>query len=195
MVRFDTSQQSTHGTWIDGYLPSIEKMKQLAQKYHHLDIDQQGLPLEYGFGQVSEIWKEEDIFGAIASAMRAAFDYKNLPPDVRPAPCCMWLMQTNREPANEKTLPLYQEYLAEPRKADYYHLITIHDECPIAEACLQQVVRNLGFRPKPETTYVDKESFVDAVSESLTHYVGMIATPWLEVEEQLDALSDNLISI
>jgi len=124
MVRVDTSRHSVHGTWIDGYLPGSEKIKQLAQKYRHLDIDQQGMPREYGFSQASEVWKQEDFFEAMASALRADFDYKNLHPDVRPAPCCMWLMQTKREHSDAKTLPLYQEYLAESRKADYYHLIT-----------------------------------------------------------------------
>lgn len=89
---------------------------------------------------------------------------------------------------------LFTEYSADPRKDDYYHLITIHDKCPVAEGCLQKVIKDLHFEPKLETTYIDHEHFVDVVHEVLTRYVGIMAAPWLEVERQLDAVSDSVIS-
>ena len=194
VARVDVTELSIQGTWIDGYLPSVEKMRQLAQKYRHLDTDKHGLPLEYGFSQASDVWLQEDYFGAIAAAIRTKFDYENLSPDVRPTPCCMWLMQINKEPSDRTVLPLYHEYSADPRKEDYYHLITIHDECPVAEGCLQQVVRDLCFEPKPKTAYTDQIGFVGSVHEILTRHVRTLASPCLEVERQLDSISDNVVS-
>jgi hypothetical protein len=195
MARVDVTQQSIHGTWVDGYLPGLDKMKQLAQKYRHLDVDQRGLPLEYGFNQASEKWNQEDFFGSIGSALRTDFDYKNLSPDVRPAPCCMWLMKIDKQPSEEEFVPLYQEHKAEPRKKDYYHLVTIHDQCPVAESCFQQVIQKLHFEPKLDTAYADKERFIDAVHKCLSHYVDVVAAPWLEVERHLNTVSSYVTSV
>jgi len=70
MARIDVTQLAIQVMWIDGYLPRIEKMKQLAQKCRHLDIDEHGLPREYGFSQATDVWSRDNYFGSIASAIR-----------------------------------------------------------------------------------------------------------------------------
>jgi len=104
----------------------------------------------------------------------------------------MWFARMDKEPRNPKMLPLYEEHLADRRKEDYYHLITIHDECPVADDCLQQIIDDLCFESKPEMAYVDREHFRDTVQNILTYYVGIVATPQEEVKKHLRIISKNI---
>lgn len=194
MVRVDLTQLSCHGTWIDGYLPGIKEMKRLARLYRDLDVGEQGLPQMYGFSQATDGWLQEDYFGSIASALRARYHHENLSPDVRTAPCCMWLIKIDKEPSHPRIKPIYEEYKVDPRKENYYHLISIHDECPVEEDCLQQVMQDLHFESKLESDYIDQERFMGAVRKVLQQYVGIMAAPWLDVETHLDAISEGVAS-
>ena len=137
MARIDVADQSFRGTWLDGYLPGIEKMKDLALKYKHLDYDEHGLPIEYGFSQLPDAWKQEDYFSVISSAIRTKYDHVTLPSDVRPVPCLTWLFQIDKQPWDTKLQPIFEEYAADPRRQDYFHIVTVHEECPVKEGCLQ----------------------------------------------------------
>lgn len=195
MGRVDVENESMRGTWIDGYLPDIGEMRRLARLYRGLDTDERGLPGDYGFSQATEGWSSEDFFGSIASAVRDKFEHEKLSPDVRPTPCLMWLVHIDRPPSDPKMRPIYEEFLADPRRDDYYHLITIHKECPVEEGCLQQVMQDLHFSQKTETGYGDRERFTAAVRETLDRYVGIMASTWLEVERLLEAVSDKVAVI
>jgi len=185
---------SFHGTWIDGYIPGIEKMKRLVQRYRDLDRDLRGLPREYGFSQTTKGWTQEDYFGSIASAIRDKFDRDNLPPDIRPTPCFIWLAKVDKKLYDPKMMPLYEEYRADPRKERYYHLITVHEECLVAEDCFQQVINKLYFETKPEAAYVNRTHFMSTVYKALTRFVEITAAPWLEVERQLEDAGNKVIS-
>jgi len=188
MARIDVTEQSIQGTWIDGYLQNRAEMKRLAQRYRELDAP------EYGFSGASEIWTREDYFRSMAEALRFRFDHDRLPAGVRPVPCDMWLLQITKN-ADPRVKPIHAEYQADSRKEDYFHLITIHDECPIAEDCLQKVVSALKFEPKPIRTYVDPDQFQEAVREVLAEYVDLTAAPWNEVKRRLNELGENLLPI
>jgi hypothetical protein len=187
MSRIDVSELSFEGTWIDGYIPKLKDMKKLSRLYK--DLDAGG---DYGFSQASGVWLPEDFFAQIASAIRDDFHDKSLSPDDQLVPCLMWLIQTDKEPSDPKLLPLYEEYQVDPRKEDYYHLVTIHRECPIREGCLQQVIKNLHFESKLQTAYSDPERFTTAVQEALNYYVNIMSAPWGEVLKHLRTMSGNI---
>lgn len=192
MVRVDAEELFFQGTWIDGYIPKRQEIERLARLYRGLDIDEQGIPRNYGFSQATDVWLAEDFFGGIASAIRDKFHHENLPPNIQPAPCLMWLIQTNKEPYEHKMLPLYEEYQADPRKENYYHLVTVRQECPAGEGCLQQVIKDLHFESKTESTYVDLKRFTDAVHELLDYYVDIVAAPWQQIKKHLRTISENI---
>lgn len=192
MVRVDIRQLSCHGTWIDGYIPSIEELKQLSHLYQDFDIDEQGLPRAYGFSQATD-WSQEEYFGSIASAFRGSFHRHGLSPNVQPPQCCMWLIKIEKEPSDPRIKPIYEEYKADSRKENYYHLIAICDECPVEDPCLQRIIQNLRFEAKPGTAYVNRELFMGTVRNLLSQYVRATVAPWLELERHLDTITDCVI--
>lgn len=192
MSRIDVVELSFQGTWIDGYLPGIEKIKQLAQKYRDLDRDEQGIPMEYGFTQVNSAWSQMDYFASMASAIREKFDRENVPAKSRSALCFTWAAKVDKQPRNAKALPLYEEYLTDPRRDDYCHFITIHEECPIEEDCLRHLMQQLHFQSKPDNNYRNPERFKDSVHQILTDYVNIIAVPQQQVKDRLKLISDNV---
>jgi len=186
MSRVDASELSFDGTWIDGYIPNLEEMRKLARLYRDLDAGR-----DYGFSEASDDWLPEDFFRGIASAIREKFHHGNHPCDIEPTPCLMWLIKTNKKPSDPKTLPLYEEYLADPRKENYYHLVTVHYECPVGEHCLQQVIEDLHFESKPESAYHDPERFAGAVQEVLDYYVKIMAAPWEQIKKHLCSIAEK----
>lgn len=130
----------------------------------------------------------------MASAMRGRFDHDSLQADVRPVPCCMWLARFGKRPDEPVMRPIYEELLADPRQDDNYHLITVHEMCPVEEGCLQRVIKGLRFEEKPETAYADMDSYVGAATELLNHYVTIMATPWIEVEQLINNAADRYAS-
>jgi hypothetical protein len=192
MSRIDVVELSTQGTWIDGYLPGMEKIKQLVQKYQELDRDEQGIPMEYGFTQVNSGWSQMDYFASIATALRDEFDRKNVPDKGRAGLCFTWTVKIDKEPADNEALPLYEEYLADPKKDDYCHIISIHGECPVEENCLQHLIRQLNFELRPDSSYANPEKFKDSARQILTGYVNVIAAPQQQVRNHLKLISDNV---
>jgi hypothetical protein len=188
MARIDVQNLGYHGAWVDGYLPDLKGMQKIARLYRNLDTG------EYGFSQAGETWSREDFFGSIASAIRAGADRDQLPSDVQPAPCCLWLTKIGKRPTDSRMMPLYEETLADPRGSDYYHIVTIHEACPAENACLDRVIKNLHFEPKPETAYANPDEFRAAAREMLTRYLNIMAAPWLEVERLLELEGGSVTS-
>ena len=182
------------GSWVDGHLPGRQEMKQLAQSYHDLKKSRYQLPADCILDAASGIWTEADIAGAIAATVRANFDYENLSADERPVPCNLWMLQIDREPHDPRMKPLYTEFLADPRKESYYHLITIHEECPAEEQCFQEVLDKLGFQVKPHKAYADLAGFQNGVHELLDYYVGLTAAPFLEIQRLLRIASNKVVT-
>ena len=178
---------SMDGTWIDGYLPGIDRMQELAGRYKHVP----GTVPDYTLDD-AKLWTQEQLFGSMAATFRGYFDRDKLPSGTRPAPCSMWLAQFSREPHDPRIKPLYEEWLADPRRDDYFHLISIHDECPVAEECLRNTLGKLEFESRSGDTYENNERFQDAVYELLTWYVDVMAAPWLEVHRQIAISSQKL---
>jgi len=188
MARVDVQNLGYHGTWVDGYLPDLTGMRKLARLYRNLDTG------EYGFSQAGKTWSREDFFGSIASAIRTRADRDLLPSDVQPAPCCLWLTKVGKRPTDSRVMPLYEEALADPRGTDYYHIVTIHEACPAENACLDRLIKDLRFEPKPDTAYANPDEFRAAARDMLTRYLNIVAAPWLEVERLLELESGNVTS-
>lgn len=186
MSRVDAAELSFEGTWIDGYIPDLKKMKKLAHLYRDLDAGR-----DYSFSVASDAWRADHFFAAIASAIRENFHHETPFPDVEPIPCLMWLIKTDKKPSEPKMLPLYEEYEADPRKENYHHLITVHRECPVGKRCLQRLMEDLHFESKPETAYNDWERFASAVQETLNYYVDVMAAPWQQIKNHLYTLSEK----
>jgi len=196
MVRVDATELSVDGTWIDGYLPTAEALRQMAESYRHMD-DALLSPGEHGFHLAYERSKSGkllpgDLAAGLAAAFRSKFDHDSLPPRDRPVPCCMWLFQSDRESHDPRMKPLYEEYLADPGRDDYYHLVSIRRECSADDECLQRVLDNLRFEQKSEDGYKNRERFLDSVRELLAHYVDIMAAPWLEIERLLQISTSSL---
>jgi hypothetical protein len=194
MVRMDVQQQSVVGTWMDGYLPPRQELRQLAQSYRGLKKGRYKLPVECVLEPAPGTWTEADIAGSIAATVRANFDYENLSADERPTPCNLWILQIDREPCDPRMKPIYAEFLADPRRERYYHLITIHEECSVEEQCLQEVLDNLGFRSKLQGSYADLAGFQRGVRELVDYYVGLMTAPFLEVQRLLGIASNKLVT-
>jgi len=181
MARIDAQNLGYHATWVDGYLPDLKEMRKIARLHRNLDTG------EYGFSQAGEAWSREDFFGSMASAIRTRADREQLPQDVQPAPCCLWLTKIDRRPTDPMIVPLYEEALADPRRTDYCHIVTIHEACPAENACLDRLIRDLRFELKLENAYAKPDEFRTAARDVLTRYLNIMAAPWLEVERLLEA--------
>jgi hypothetical protein len=186
MSRIDASELSFEGTWIDGYIPKLKEMKKLAQLYRSLDASG-----DYGFSAASDAWLAEDFFSGIASAIREKFHHETSFHAVEPIPCLMWLIKTNKKPSEPKMLPLYEEYETDVRKENYYHLITVHRQCPVEEECLQRVIKDLHFESKLETAYSDPKRFTVTAQTALDYYVNIMAAPWQQIKNHLYTLSEK----
>jgi len=193
MVRVDLSQLSFSGTWIDGYIPNTEEMKRLAKLYGYLDIGEDRLPKAYGFSQAPEEWTNNDYFTSIATAIRSSFDREKFSPITQPMPCGMWLIKIDNEPSDSKIRPIYDEYKVGPNKKNYYHLVTIHNECPVHESCLQKVMQDLHFDQKSDTEYIDPQGFQRAVHKLLYRCLSIMAAPWTEIERDFDVISGGRV--
>lgn len=194
MTRVDADNLGFHGTWVDGYLPGLPGMKELAGKYRHLDIEDNGTPGPYGFSQAGDKWTREDFFGAIGSALRARFDHAELPDDERPAPCFLWLARFDKPATDVIVQPLYEETLADPRREDYCALIAIREACSVEGGCLQNVLRRVCFEPKADAAYADLARFSQAAGALLNRYLDIVAAPWLEVERLLGSVASSITS-
>ena len=193
MSQIEALGLSIEGTWIDGYLPGMEKIRRLAQKYQDLDLTREGVPMEYGFTSDNKTWLRMDYFASLASAVRDKFDRENVAAKKRFTPCLTWMVKIDKKPSDERALPLYEEYLADPRKDDYCHLINMHEEHLYREcdSCTKHLIEQLGFQVKPENSYQNFERFEDAAEQILTDYVNIIAVPQQHVDKHLKLISDN----
>lgn len=194
MSRIDVVELSIQGTWIDGYLPGTEKLKHLIQKYRDLDLTQEGVPMEYGFTCDNRGWSRMDYFASLASAIRDNIDRENVPAKSRTGLCFTWAVKIDRKPSDERILPLYEEYLADPRRDDYCHIINIHEGHLYRECnnCIQHITQQLDFQSKPDSSYRNFESFQKAVEQLLTGYTNIIALPQRQVDDHLKLISDDV---
>lgn len=184
-------EQSTLGTWIDGYLPSQRELEDLAHTYPQVQVpdrtpEVRGTTSWHRNGQL-------DLAGSIGAAIRDDFDRNRLPTGVQPVPCCMWLLQIDREPVDPRMTPAYEEYLADPHRGDYYHLVSIRDDCPVGEECLAKLLQDMHFRDRIREQYQDWERFRGNTQELLSHYVDIMAAPFLEVQRLL-ATGSSLVA-
>jgi hypothetical protein len=194
MGRAEVAELSFQGTWVDGYIPNRSEMKRLARLYREMDTDEGGRPAVYGFGYASAAWSRQDYFNSIASALRDTYHRENVPSGVHTTPCFMWLFATDKEPTAPQAMPLYEEYLADDRRDDYYHLVTIHrEECPVADGCLQTLMSDLQFESKPSEAYTALGKFERATHQILTRYVGIIAAPQQEIRKHLQLISGSAL--
>jgi len=180
------------GTWIDGYLPGMEKMKQPVRKRQDLDRNKRGIPLDYNSKQVNSAWSQMGHFSSVASAIREKFDRENILAKSRPPMCFAWTAKVDKQPRDAKVLPLYEEYLTDPRRDDYCHFITIHGYCPIEEDCLRHLMQQLHFQSKPDNSYLNLERFKDSVYNILTDYVNTVAVSQQQLKDRFALISDNV---
>jgi len=166
-------------------------MVELAHQYlDFIDfgVDGAGQVVSYSDGQAGAVWQVGDLFVSMAGEIRTKTDHDSLPPGGRVVPCCMWLVRFDGEPSAPKIRSLYEEAMADPRRADYYHLITVHEDCPVEEECLQRVLGSLRFELKPDDTYADLTRFRDTTRGMLACYHSIMAAPWHKVGRVFDSV-------
>jgi hypothetical protein len=184
MSRSDVTDLGIQGTWIDGYLPGIQEIKAMIESGRH--------PSPYGYGQFHKQATPQDYCAAWTEDIRLNFDRENLTDGITVWPCFTWFVKIDKQPEDARAMPLYEEYLTDPRKEDYCHVIAIHGECPLEEDCLQHLIQQLNFELRPDTSYADPARFKGSVRQILADYVSVIGAPQQWVTNRLKLVSHKL---
>ncbi len=184
---------SFQGTWNDGYVPEMERLKHLARKYRELDLTPEGVPMQYGFSCDNK-WSRVDYFASMASALRNMFHRKNVPADIQNKMCFSWVLKIDKKPTDERVMPIYEEYVADPRRDGYCHIINIHEahlyrKC---DRCIAHTFKQLDFEPKLRESYRNFEGFQEAVEQLLTEYVDIMGVPQTLVDSHLKSISNDI---
>jgi len=155
MARIEIERTGRRGIWVDGFLPEKKKLTQARRK-----LELAGETLEK-CSELQGIHEPEQLFQGLVTGSREK--YHRLAEERGEAQlhfCEVFFLNFDPQTLYYPYTPFVREIPAGRRRSYRQIIFTFsHDECACGEGCVDQTLRNTGFRIRPKTDYREYEAF------------------------------------